>query len=162
MEIREFFIIAFNEAQPLGEQLPEEKEHFTFIGYIRDNSEVEHRFTIAEHMDRIAVKRLELPGKKLRRLGRFTVTVLDDPTGELISFKDELFKALIEDGYRCTRSSFYGENYKPHVSMGKFKNGGPQPRKLKSFPFNNLSLTESRFDLDYDFLGSKVLHTRSF
>lgn len=165
VEIREFFIIAFADAQPLGEQSAEKKEHFTLLGYIRENPNVEHRSTIAEHLDRISLKRLELPGTKLKRLGRYMVTLLDDPTGDLVNFKDELYKALMEDGYICTRSSFYEDNYKPHVTVGPAPiHGvkGSHPRKVKSFAFTNLSLTESRFDLDYDFIGAEVLHTRSF
>ncbi len=165
MEIREFFLIAFAEPQPLGEQSAAEVEHFTLIGYLRPNPAVEHRFTIAEHMDRIALKRLELPGTKLKKLGRCMVTMLGDPTGELKAMKDELFEALMADGYICTRESFYGENYKPHVSMGRAPLPGvkgPHLRKLQSFEFSSLSLTESRFNYDYDFLGSEVLHTVNF
>lgn len=165
MEIREFFIIAFTEAQPLGEQSADQVEHFTFIGYLRENPNVDHEFTIAEHMDRIALKRLALPGLKLKRLGRFMVTHLGDPTGELNAAKDELFEALMADGYICTRKSFYGNVYKPHVTVGKVIPPGVKavhPKKVQSFDFNSLSLTESRFTPDYDFLGSEVLHTRSF
>lgn len=161
MEIREFFIIAFTEAQPLGEQSADQVEHFTFLGYLRENPNVEHRFTIAEHMDRIAFQRLELPGKKLKKLGRYMVTHLDDPTGELHAAKDELFEALMADGYICSRKSFYGDNYRPHVTVGQWAPTG-RFNRVRSFDFHSLSLTESRFTSDYDFLGSEVLHTRSF
>lgn len=165
MEIREFFIIAFTEAQPLGQQSADPVEHFTFIGYLRENPNREHRFSIAEHMDRIALQRLELPGTKLKRLGRHMVTLLGDPTGELHAAKDELFAALMADGYICSRKSFYGETYKPHVTVGQVPVPGVKgahPRKVQPFDFHSLSLTESRFGLDYEFLGSEVLHTRSF
>ena len=164
-EIREFFIIAFPEAQPLGPQSADPVEHFTFMGYLRPNPEVEHKLTIAEHLERIDLKRLELPGLKLKRLGRFMVTHLGDPTGELNSFKDELFANLMEDGYICSRKSFYTSDYRPHVTVGTVTPPGvkaPHPKKVQSFSFNSLSLTESRFDHDYNFLGSEVLHTRSF
>lgn len=164
-EIREFFIIAFPDAQPLGPQSADPVEHFTFMGYLRENPEVEHQFTIAEHMERIELKRLELPGVKLKRLGRFMVTHLGDPTGELNSFKDELFANLMEDGYICSRKSFYTSDYRPHVTVGPAPIPGvkaPHAKKVQSFSFNSLSLTESRFDHDYNFLGSEVLHTRSF
>lgn len=164
-EIREFFIIAFTEAQPLGEQSADPVEHFTFIGYLRENPNVDHRFSIAEHMDRIALKRLDLPGVKLKRLGRFMVTHLGDPAGELNSFKDELFANLMEDGYICSRKSFYTSDYRPHVTVGTVAPPGvkaPHPKKVQSFDFHSLSLTESRFNSNYDFLGSEVLHTRSF
>lgn len=165
MEIREFFIIAFSKAQPLGPQSADPVEHFTFMGYLRENPAVEHRFTIAEHMDRIALQRLELPGMKLKRLGRYMVTHLGDPTGELNAAKDELFEALMEDGYICSRKSFYTSDYRPHVTVGKVIPPGVKavhPKKVQSFDFHSLSLTESRFTSDYDFLGSEVLHTRSF
>lgn len=165
MEIREFFIIAFTEAQPLGPQSADPVEHFTFMGYLRENPEVEHKLTIAEHMDRIALKRLELPGVKLKRLGRYMVTHLGDPTGELHAAKDELFAALMEDGYICSRSYFYTSDYRPHVTVGPAPVPGvkaPHAKKIQSFDFNSLSLTESHFNSNYDFLGSEVLHTRSF
>lgn len=164
-EIREFFLIAFSEAQPLGPQPADPVQHFTFMGYLRENPEVEHKLTIAEHMERIELKRLVLPGVKLKELGRYMVTQLGDPTGELVSFKDQLFAALMEDGYICSRKSFYISDYRPHVTVGQImppEAKAPQPRMIRSFDFNNLSLTESRFDLDYNFLGSEVLHTRSF
>lgn len=165
MEIREFFIIAFTEAQPLGEQSADQVEHFTFIGYLREDPEVEHRFTIAEHMDRITLKRLDLPGVKLKRLGRYMVTHLGDPTGELNAAKDELFEALMADGYICSQKSFYTSDYRPHVTVGPAPVPGvksPHAKKVQSFDFHSLSLTESRFNSDYNFLGSEVLHTRSF
>lgn len=164
-EIREFFIIAFTDAQPLGPQSADPVQHFTFMGYLRENPDVEHQFTLAEHLERIALKRLELPGVKLKKLGRFMVTHLGDPTGELNSFKDELFANLMEDGYICSRSSFYQDSYKPHVTVGAAPIPGvkgPHLRKLQSFDFHSLSITESRFNSNYDFLGAEVLHTRSF
>ena len=164
MEIREFFIIAFSEPQPLGEQPAGAVEHFTLLGYLRPNPRATQELTISEHVERIALQRLELPGKKLKKLGRQMVTLLDDPTEELTSAKDQLFAALMADGYICTRPSFYTESYNPHVSMGP----APSPdgrqihyRKLPSFELHSLSVTESRFDLDYEFLGSEVLSTRS-
>jgi hypothetical protein len=165
MEIREFFIIAFSDPQPLGTQSPDAAEHFTFLGYLRSDPRVDHKFTIAEHVERIALRRLELPGKKVKRLGRYMVTMLADPTEELASAKDELFAALIADGYRCSRPNFYSGDYKPHVSMGPATTpAGRQAhyRKLENFNLNNLSVTESRFDLDYNFLGSEIVATRSF
>lgn len=164
METREFFFIAFSEPQPLGEQPAEAAQHFTLIGYFRPNPQAQHQFTLAEHLDQIALNRLELPGKKLRNLGRFAVTTLGDPTGELNKIKDELFAALISDGYMCSRPFYYRKDYVPHITVGPALGtpGAPPPTKLKSFTFNNLSVTESRFDEDYNFLGSEVLHTRSF
>lgn len=162
--IREFFIIAFSEPQPIGPQAAAAVEHFTFLGYLRENPNREHRFTIAEHLDRIALQRLTLTGKKLRRLGRYMVTTLADPTGELRAAKDELFIALMEDGYICSRPGFYGDDYKPHVTVVPAITPGTKgahPRKLQSFELNSLSVTESRFTRDYDFLGAEVLHTRN-
>lgn len=163
IEIREFFIIAFSEAPALGEQSADPVEHLTLIGFIRPDYEATQEFTVSEHVERIALRRLELPGRKNRKLGRHMVTLLDDPTGELNAAKDELYAALMADGYICTRSSFYTGDYKPHVSIGPDYTppGQPHPRKLESFALNSLSVTESRFDLDYEFQGAEVISTRS-
>lgn len=164
MEIREFFIIAFSDDQALGEQSAEAAQHLTVLGYIRPKPNAIQELTISEHVERIALRRLELPGKKLKRLGRQMVTMLDDPTEELSSAKDELFAALMADGYSCSRPNFYAGQYKPHVSMGPvMTSAGRQAhyRKLQSFDLKSLSVTESRFDLDYDFLGAELISTRS-
>lgn len=164
MEMREFFIIAFAAPQPIGEQAAESAEHFTMIGYLRPDPQVTQQYTISEHVERIALKKLALRGKKLKRLGRFMVTTLADDTGALTSAKDKLFAALKTDGYICSRPNFYRGNYQPHVTVGRFSSipGAPAPKKLDSFDFNNVSVAESRFDLDYEFLGSKVISTRNF
>lgn len=157
METREFFIVAFAEAQPLGEQSSAYSEHFTFLGYLRPDPNAVQRLTIAEHLEAIALAELTLPGKKMKRMGRMMATILDDPTGELVAAKDKLFAALLADGYICSRKSFYEDRYTPHVSMDpKLK-----PKKLSSFTLTNLAVTESRFDFDYDFLGAEVIHSRS-
>jgi hypothetical protein len=143
MEIREFFIIAFSDPQPLGTQSPDAAEHFTFLGYLRSDPRVDHKFTIAEHVERIALRRLELPGKKVKRLGRYMVTMLADPTEELASAKDELFAALIADGYRCSRPNFYSGDYKPHVSMGPATTPELQPQQ----PFGDRVALRPRLQL---------------
>jgi len=164
MEIREFFIIAFSEDQALGEQSAEAAQHLTVLGYLRPRPNIVQELTISEHVERIALRRLELPGTKVKKLGRQMVTMLDDPTEELSSAKDELFAALMADGYSCSRPDFYAGQYKPHVSMGPaMTSAGRQTsyRKLPSFELHSLSVTESRFDLDYRFLGSELISTRS-
>ena len=164
MEIREFFIIAFGEDQALGEQSAEAAQHLTVLGYLRPKPRAVQQFSISEHVERIALKRLELPGKKLKKLGQQMVTLLDDPTEELTSAKDQLLSAILADGYICTRPDFYTERFKPHVSMGPaLSPDGRQPsyRKLQSFELHSLSVTESRFDLNYQFLGADLLSTRS-
>jgi hypothetical protein len=160
--IREYFFISFSEPQLLGPQSSAPAEHFTFLGYIRENPAVGHRFTLAEHLERAALKPLELPGTKLLKLGRYLVTLLADPEAELQRARNELLGALLEDGYICNRPEFYGDRSKPHVTMGIFSPRGRQPKKLAFFAFKELTLTESSFDSNYTFLGAQVLHTRSF
>lgn len=164
MEIKEFFIIAFAETPSFGEQSAAHVDHFTLIGYLRENPAVNHKFTIAEHIDRVEVKRLELRGKKFKRFGKYLVNLLEDPTGDIYRLKTELFEALMEDGYICTRKGFYNESYNPHVTAGPAPEPGQHNpyKKLESFDFKSLTLTESRFDIDYTFLGSEVLHNRVF
>ena len=161
VNIRQYFVIGFETPQPLGKQPADAKGHMSMIGYFTENPNVRHSKTIAEHLDSISIRRMNLPGKKLKRMGRFQATVLDDPTGELTAAKDELYAALKADGYICVKPEYYesGGDYKPHVSADPAERL-EAPRE--SFELNNLSVTESRFTQHYRFLGSEILHTRVF
>jgi len=157
MEIRQYFVLAFDEAQPLGEQRAGYQAHLSMIGYFSSPEGTVHGKTIAEHLDSISIRRMSLPGKKLKKLGRAMVTHLDDEQGELNAAKDELYGALIADGYYCAKPFFYEDQYRPHVSMDPELK---RMRKLDSFELTNLSVVESRFNDYYEFLGAEILHTR--